>query len=179
MNNVMLDLETMGVSNNALIVSIGACFFNPLNDSIGKTFYTNINMQSAIDIGCKFDANTIKWWMHQTNEARIALFKHTIDICDVLHSFNSFINLNCDNISTINIWSHVTFDHVILEETYRKAKIKPAFHYTSARDIRTLTHFVGYIKTGERIGIHHNALDDCLYQVTYVSAMIRKLNETL
>ena len=35
------------------------------------------------------------------------------------------------------------------------------------RDIRTITHFTGKLNI-KREGIHHNALDDCIFQAAYI-----------
>lgn len=40
MNNLMIDLETMGKNKDAPIVSIGAVFFTPETGDIGQEFYT-------------------------------------------------------------------------------------------------------------------------------------------
>ena len=38
MNNVMLDLETMGKGPSAAIVTIGAVFFDPMTGELGAEF---------------------------------------------------------------------------------------------------------------------------------------------
>ncbi|HAU5802086.1 3'-5' exonuclease [Citrobacter freundii] len=49
MNNLMIDLETMGKKPNAPIVSIGAVFFDPQSGELGQEFYSAVNLD--IDIG--------------------------------------------------------------------------------------------------------------------------------
>ncbi|MFM2590025.1 3'-5' exoribonuclease domain-containing protein [Vibrio sp. TBV020] len=46
MKNLMIDLETMGNSSNAAIVSIGACFFEPSTGEIGEKFSRIISLES-------------------------------------------------------------------------------------------------------------------------------------
>lgn len=43
MNNLMIDLETMGKNKDAPIVSIGAVFFTPETGDIGQEFYTVVS----------------------------------------------------------------------------------------------------------------------------------------
>ena len=49
MNNLMIDLETMGKNKDAPIVSIGAVFFTPETGDIGQEFYTVVSLESAIE----------------------------------------------------------------------------------------------------------------------------------
>lgn len=52
MKNLMIDLETMGNSSNAAIVSIGACFFEPSTGEIGEKFSRIIYLESSQECGC-------------------------------------------------------------------------------------------------------------------------------
>ncbi|EFF6754550.1 3'-5' exoribonuclease [Escherichia coli] len=49
MNNLMIDLETMGKNKDAPIVSIGAVFFTPEIGDIGQEFYTVVSLENAIE----------------------------------------------------------------------------------------------------------------------------------
>lgn len=49
MNNLMIDLETMGKKPNAPIVSIGAVFFNPQSGELGPEFYAVVSLESAME----------------------------------------------------------------------------------------------------------------------------------
>ncbi len=51
MNNLMIDLETMGKNKDAPIVSIGAVFFTPETGDIGQEFYTVVSLESAMGQG--------------------------------------------------------------------------------------------------------------------------------
>ncbi|EJC1833696.1 3'-5' exoribonuclease, partial [Escherichia coli] len=48
MNNLMIDLETMGKNKDAPIVSIGAVFFTPETGDIGQEFYAVVSLDSAM-----------------------------------------------------------------------------------------------------------------------------------
>lgn len=70
MNNLMIDLETMGKNKDAPIVSIGAVFFTPETGDIGQEFYTVVSLESAMGQGATPDGDTILWWLKQSSEAR-------------------------------------------------------------------------------------------------------------
>lgn len=48
MQDVMLDLETMGTDANAAIIAIGAVEFDIQNGEIGERFYAVIDLESAV-----------------------------------------------------------------------------------------------------------------------------------
>ena len=48
MKDVMIDFETLGNSNNAVVVQIGACYFDRKTGEIGYKFETNIDNDIGI-----------------------------------------------------------------------------------------------------------------------------------
>jgi len=168
MKDIMLDLETLGTSNNAVIIQLGACYFDRVTGEIGEKLLVNISPESCIEAGLTMDASTVKWWIQQSKEAQNTLFKADTDLFNALENFSKFAK------KAKAIWSHATFDFVILMNAYKKSGRKPSFYYRSARDIRTLVD-LGRPTEAKREGIHHNALDDCLFQVKYVVEAINNL----
>jgi len=173
MKEVMVDLETMGNGPNAAIVQIGACYFSLSNGTIGKTFLVNVNLESVMANGALVDASTILWWLGQSKEAQNSILGieefqnvETKDEDAALKEFNEFVA------PAKHIWSHATFDFVILMNAMRRLNIRTTFNYKSERDIRTL---VGLLPKGvdltqiERTGLRHNALADAVNQAVYCS----------
>ena len=72
MNNLMLDIETLGVSMDAPLISIGAVFFEPLTGKCGDEFYRVITLSSALE-NSFVDPKTLQWWMIQSDSARAVL----------------------------------------------------------------------------------------------------------
>lgn len=176
MKHIMLDLETLGTSNNAVILQIGACFFDKVTAEIGDTFSINISLEDSLSKGFNVDASTIYWWMQQSEEARKSVTNPPLaTVHYALNSFNVFIKGGNNR-----IWSHSNFDFVILMNYFIKTGIKPRFHYRQSRDLRTLVDLakVKY-KKADRDGIHHNALDDCKFQVRYCCEALNKWRENV
>ncbi len=169
MTEVMLDFETFGNGKRACIVQIGACYFNRVTGQIGDTYKKNVDARDAVKNGGVIDADTIYWWLGQSPQAIQSITSDPkIGIVAAMGGLNEFLkDAKC-------IWSHATFDFVILSETLRQLGIKPNFRYQSARDIRTLIDITGTkIEKSEREGTHHDALDDCKFQVKYVVQALR------
>src|ERR1039458_2426242 len=96
MKNVMLDLETLGTGNDAAIISIGACLFDPRGDGVligvDHRFYARVNPASSVEIGMKIDVSTILWWMQQSDAARKSTFEgDSLWIQHALKNFDEFI----------------------------------------------------------------------------------------
>lgn len=172
-DDVMVDLETFGSGQNACVVQIGACYFDRLTGGIGATFKTTIDAGSAVASGAQIDADTIYWWLSQSKEAINSITANPKAGIEL-----AFSQLNLFLKDSKYIWSHATFDFVIIMETLRRLKIKPLFHYRNARDIRTLIDISGIdIKRDPhpRVGVHHDGLDDAIYQAQYCAAAVKHL----
>jgi exodeoxyribonuclease VIII len=63
MNNVMVDLETMGNGPAAAIVAIGAVEFDPDTGQLGREFYREVDLEDSAFRGGVIDASTVLWWM--------------------------------------------------------------------------------------------------------------------
>ena len=162
MKDLMLDLETWGNSKTSVIVQIGACYFNRYTGEIGDRLCINIDAESSMQVGFDVWASTLYWWMTQSDDARHSFLQGRQHVVDAVNIINNFMK------KAKRIWSHATFDFVILMGHFEKLGIKPNFHYRSARDIRTLTDIANLPeKKYPQVGTHHNALDDCFYQVQY------------
>jgi hypothetical protein len=175
---LMVDIETMGRSYNASITQIGACYFSMKTGEIGDTYLINLDLDDSIKNGAKVDGSTIYWWLNQSDDARRSLFsedtplfKEDAGLCD----FNKFWA------RATRVWSHATFDFVIIMESMKRLGITPTVHYKKARDIRTLTGLSGMLEIEKknyiREGVHHNGLDDAIYQVKYCSEVYKALSK--
>lgn len=181
MNHLMIDLETMGNKPNSPIVSIGAVFFEPSTGELGADFYRVVTLKSAVGGGAVPDADTIMWWLQQSEEARMAICdKDAISISAALIKLNGFIRDNADS-GKVQVWGNgATFDNVILRASYDREGIPCPWHFANDRDVRTI------VELGKAIGINprrdipfegdrHNALADAKHQAKYVSAIWQRL----
>ena len=170
MKDLMVDIETLATCTNAVIVQLGACYFDRATGSIGETFLANISVQSGLESGLVTDTETIKWWLGQK---RITWLEDRLELQQALRMFSDFVNIN----RNAKIWSHATFDMPIIENAYRKLRKRIPFKYKNARDIRTLVDLSKtYMdKPKENAEKTHNALDDCIRQVEYCTRCFNAL----
>ncbi|HBW4601563.1 TPA: 3'-5' exoribonuclease [Klebsiella pneumoniae] len=182
MNNLMIDLETMGNKPNAPIVAIGAVFFEPQSGELGAEFYLAVNLSSAMDQGATPDGDTILWWLKQSSEARATIcIDDTRHIAGALSELSSFISRNSDNPNYLKVWGNGSnFDNVILRSAYDRAGHICPWQFWNDCDVRTM------VLLGKQLGfdpkhnmpfdgVAHNALADARHQAKYVSAIWQKL----
>ena len=176
MKNIMLDIETMGVSGNAAIMAIGACYFDPSTGEIGDTFHEQVDISSNGQI----DASTVLWWMKQSDEARSKFYNnHKADhLNTVLIKFASFVKTGCQ------VWGNgIAFDNVIIRNAFEHPSSRAGatpWKFWNDRDVRTM------VELGQAIGldpkrdfpfegVKHDALADAIHQAKYVSAIWQAL----
>ena len=69
--HLMWDLETQDTVSSAIVVSIGACVFDPNSDFIAEqTFYDTPNREMQELRGRTSSEATMRWWAEQSEEAR-------------------------------------------------------------------------------------------------------------
>ena len=172
--NITFDLETLGNGTTAPIIQIGAVKFKDDGTIVDK-FIRTIDLDSLERYDFKMDYNTINWWFNQSNEAIKSVFDDTLDkvsLGKALFDFTEWIGKTAD----YHYWSHATFDPPILHNNFKVMGKNNPIPFRLHRDIRTLSYFAGKIVV-ERVGLHHNALDDCIYQAAYISQGIKQIKQ--
>jgi len=162
-NDLMVDIETLGTSHNAVITQIGACYFDRYTGLLSdyKTqFQVNIQIQDCLDKGLVIDGGALKFWFEQGTE-RMTWLKDPVLLSKALNDFREFSK------KAKNVWSHATFDIPIIANAYKVMGSKLPFSYRYCRDIRTLVELSGIQSHAPRKDKTHTALEDCIYQVKY------------
>lgn len=170
-SKVMLDLETMGNGPNAAIVAIGACTFDITAGKIGTTYYNGVNLASSVAHGGVIDADTVAWWLQQGDEARAEIAREDgMHIAEVLRSFEVWMDRHTHD---AEVWGNgASFDNVILRGAYTRNGTSAPWAWWNDRCYRTAKALHRDVPM-ERLGTHHNALDDAISQALH---LIRMLN---
>lgn len=164
MNDVMIDFEALGKDCPC---QIGAIYFDRVTGELGEPFKANIDANS---LNTPPDARTVYWWLSQSKEAQNTLLTNKQDIRNVLANLVEFLA------PANRIWSHATYDFAMLQNLLNQYNIPNSISYKSGMDIRTLMYLAGTsTKDIAREGTHHDALEDCKYQVKYVTKALNQL----
>ncbi len=169
--HLMVDLETLATSPDAVILTIGAVTFDPASNKIFDKLYYRVDIESCDRLGMTVNDDTVEWWSKQAADVQTEAFAedNRVPIEEVIEKFHKFA-WNCDA-----FWSHgATFDLVILDCYYRKLNKVPPWNFWQIRDTRTLFD-LGYDPEMPKEGLH-NALEDASRQAMGVQTIYRKLN---
>lgn len=163
MKDLMIDIETLDTGNNAAVLSIGAVYFDRYTGETGEKFYARISFTDAVSRGT-FSDDTLKWWSEQSEEARSEAFGGIEQIDDVAERFAAFIKYDTE------VWGNGSvFDITILENWFKSCNKPVPWKFWNVRDVRTIVSWFNIdTRSYTREGVHHNALDDCLYQIKYM-----------
>lgn len=171
MNDLMLDIETLGTNSNSVVLQVSMVYFDRYTKEIGKTFTQNIDIEDSFRLGFYADEETVKWWENKPKEIWESVSTNGFKVTEVIKNIEEFVDFK-----TI-IWSHSSFDIPLLENIFRKLNKKIPWKYTNTRDIRTLVDLSGIdLKSYNwNKGKTHNSLDDCMFQINYVVDAFNKL----
>lgn len=198
MNNIMVDLETMGTRKTSVITTLAACQFDLDTGEIGKTFSRNIDMQSCADHGLTYDASTIKFWMGQPPETINKMFVDNVKLTIALWEFKKWLKSirielypnkgwmttepewkeNQENFKEfpLKLWGNsASFDLGILETAYQITDVcdRP-WSYREEFCYRTATNLFPELKhlvNIENNSDAHVALNDAVWQSKNLSAI--------
>ena len=171
LNHAMIDIETLAVTQDAAILSVGACIFHPDGEvnNAGLYHVCDLRTQGIGHSGRRIDPKTLYWWMEQNDAARKAVFNTAdhirLHLDTVLGELATWIGSR----SVEYVWSHGSnFDLPILDHAYRTRAMLTPWHYRNTRDTRTLFALARDMgATGPKLttpGDAHHALADAIRQ---------------
>ena len=118
----MIDIETLGKSEFAPLVSIGAIEFKPEdNKALGREFYQVVDLGESV-VGYAIDVDTLKWWMQQSDKAREVFKEQGQPMQSALIMFSQFINQIAKN-DDFRIWARGDLDFKILEHNCKLCNV--------------------------------------------------------
>jgi len=170
MKNIMLDLETMGTNNDALVTTINAVQFDLETGETFKEFEIGIEWEEQIRHGAKIDALTVQWWLSQSKEAQNTMMRlDKVSVVTALIAFNNWIDDNFSNKNNTALWGNgASFDNVILRNLYIRHNIEFVLPYWCDMDVRTLVKLKKINTRDFKFqGIKHRGIDDCKHQINY------------
>lgn len=149
--DLILDLETLGNTSNAAVVSIGAVWVDRGTRTIGDSFHIHINLEDVVRYGGVADASTTLWWVGESDAARQAMLAGQADsVCATvgLLRFLEFIGTDDDGVNPdVRVWGNgATFDCTILRNMFARHGLTCPWAYWNERDLRTLVDVSGLDK---------------------------------
>ena len=171
MNNIMVDLETMNTTSDAAIIAIGAVYFD--KNGLGRSFYKVVNLQSSMNAGLTVGADTMMWWLKQSDEARAAIGKPGMSLLSALYAFADWVGTD----KNIKVWGNgANFDNPILATAYQRLDQVPPWKFWNDRCYRTMKAMYPGVPLAEFKGTKHNALHDAKFQALHLLDIVKFAN---
>ena len=170
LNDVMVDLETLGKRAGCVIVSIGAVKFDPKTGfvDVDNSFYKAITVESAMRYGLTVDPDTLRWWMRQSKEAQFVFNDPAAtSLQAALVEFAEWVDE--DGVyGDIKMWGNgASFDNPILAAAFEAVDIIQPWQFWNDRCYRTKKAEAKAVPFN-RVGLAHNALDDAVSQAHHL-----------
>lgn len=163
--DLMLDLETLGVTPGAGILAIGA-----ISLDLKHRFYEKVKPSSNRSYRLKIDASTLEWWDKQSEASRSESFSGTEDLALVLRKFNDFLEELPLEGKELRIWGNgADFDLPILRVAYVETGIVNPIPPFSARCYRTMKSMFAEIEKPKFVGEQHTAIADARNQAEHLN----------
>ncbi len=178
MNHLMLDIETYGSKPDAVVVSVGMQFFDPLSQIIDPDNSLQIfpPVEEQIAKGRARDPDTMMWWSEQSLEAQISLLQGRLKANTAGYTLREARGTIASAVGEADaIWANgPDFDCVILRDF-----MGPDFKWPfwKHRCVRTFKNVFKKILPVTDNKMPHNALEDCRQQIAQVQAIHRRLRE--
>lgn len=158
----MIDLETLDTKPSAIVVSIGVVAFDPVTFQATDGLYAILEMGGQLHRGRTRSPDTLAWWEQQSDAAKAVFKQPRQDVSEVLDRLDTMLA------GSDGVWGNgADFDCVITGSLYESFQRTKPWSYSKNRCLRTLKSVLlpkQYVKP-ERLGTHHNAMDDALHQV--------------
>ena len=173
--HIMVDIETLSTAKNAVVLSIGAVFFDPKTGDILDEFYKELRLSDQHNR--KVDVSTVQWWVNQVSQhpERASIFSQELNdnkcpTRNALLLLRDFIASHRVAEHDLCVWAcDPDFDLDILATLYADYDLNVPWKFYEPKSVRTIR------MLGKEMGLPkledqktHNALEDCIRQAKEV-----------
>lgn len=176
MKDLMIDIETMDTKHSAVVLSIGAVFFDTQTKKLGPEFYSTLHIQPQLDLGRTVSGDTLHWWMQQDNRARVSSTQLTPrPNRDTIEDFIEFVTRTASQ-GALPWGNGSCFDISIIESLLKSYEALVPWKFWNIQDLRTFNRFIAGGEKHKPPTDAHNALADAKAQAFHVIDMVARHN---
>lgn len=168
MQDIMIDIETLGTEPGCVILSIAA--------TNGRTegFHIHLDVEDCVNNGLVIEPRTTMWWMEQGDAARKLITQPGAPLLSALTLFSHAFNWK-----EARVWCNgASFDFPILKAAFKRCQMALPWPYYAEMDFRTLKNLVSK-ETFETLRVKpvvaHDALADAVSQHMTLTNLINHL----
>jgi hypothetical protein len=176
--HIMVDLETLGLVEDAMILSIGAVAFSAEGVDHLSAFYVEIDPNTSPG---GVDISTIKFWFEQAvKTGKLPPVNGTTYFIAAVQQFRNWLIEQASQ-GELVLWANGTdFDIPKLCKAFMNAHILVPWKYNSVRDCRTVFKLFGHLIVDKPDKIDaHNARADAIWQAEYLMRILSEIDYDL
>lgn len=173
--HAMLDLETLDITPQGVILTIGGVKFDPFHP--GKEphsdFYMRLEIENQEDRGRVINKDTLDWWSRQDLEIiEEALGDHDRHSVEAMLAALKKWFVGCDK-----VWAQgICFDISMLEDIHRQYGYPIPWQFYQVEDSRTIINRMPKDPRKDMNFAAHNALEDCRVQAKSLQIAFKHFN---
>lgn len=180
---ISIDLESLSLEPNAMILAIGAVEFDVATGQLSNTFYRTIDI-TAKGGGGVMDPATVKWWVNQSRAARERIFAdpEAVPLAQALIDFSEWLGFN-DSLPDgeypdVKLWARGDKDGQWLDCAYDGLQLAKPYQYWQLENQRTITSLFPkdwFVWDGTA----HDALSDATVQAKHLMQALAVMQPVL
>ena len=174
--HLMIDLETLGDSPDAMVAEAGYAVFDPHQTNVEFFGSWHLNLEEQM-FKREVNINVIQWWLKQNEAARekIALNRDRVPVEEFLLEFSQLDWQNYEG-----VWSHgLAYDIPILTHLFKQYHREVPWHFWVTRDTRTIFWLAKLGKTDLFVPeISHSAVHDAIAQARSIQKAFQSIEVT-
>ena len=181
--NIMVDLETASIKENAAILSWAMVAFTTDGSECNiEPFYKTVSLTSCFMAGMDIDRSTQDWWMKQSPESRVVILQaegeNILPVTRAAYCWLSALSEKHD----LCMWCRgIDFDLPKIEWCFRNFLEQNApYKYYHKMDVRTVLEFMNIDQSAFPFeGVKHHSVDDCRHDIKMVQAACKLQKDSL
>lgn len=180
MLEAMIDIETLDTGPRSVILSIGAVKFDRIGPLKTPTFFRALELdQQMINFGRTVSQATLFWWHEQSDVA----WHTSLHPNNRVMPYSAMSELRAFLRGVECFWANPpAFDCTILDGLYRDIHLEIPWKHNQLRDMRTLREEAGMPRDWSPegwLGVAHDPVDDCRFQIEVVREARRRIKSCL
>lgn len=169
----MLDCETMGLSADAVVCTVGIVCFDPRTGVVSDRLHLAFEWAPQVAKGRRLEPGTVAWWLQQSEAARQSLRKMQDEAVPPdfgVHLLHDWVEKHTRAGTEPRIWvNHAQADGTWVTELGRDFGVD--FDYHVWHDYATVKSLCGGFVDKPTNTCEHDALADAVYQAEYLHRM--------
>lgn len=191
----VFDVETLGKESNAIILSMGCVYFDPIKkpsfeEMKSTAFFAKFDVEEQHkQMKRGMTKSTMEWWNKQCENVKRKSFIPSVEDVPFVEGYEAMRTWakQYDNGKSF-VWARGNLDQLVLDSIEEQLGLTPIFYYNRWRDVRTAIDIwynsdsgyvdVDYGDFDPRLHItKHNPVDDCLYDAMMLLYGVNKISE--